>query len=105
MVMKITEEIGIETMLYRSRRDGSLVLEIDTAFDDDGEGLRINLNDGPVYDGVPAHNSSAIETVRKIATLILPGLTSSRLDSEQRALIDSLDDMVNDHEPEEGWQR
>ena len=105
MVMKITEEVGIETMLYRSRRDGSLVLEIDTAFDDDGEALRINLNDGLIYDGMPAHNDSAIETVRKIATLILPGLTSSRLDSEQRALLDSLDDMVNDHEPEEGWQR
>ncbi|WP_047523114.1 hypothetical protein [Microbacterium sp. ZOR0019] len=105
MVMKITEEIGIETMLYRSRRDGSLVLEIDTAFDDDGEALRINLNDGLIYDGMPAHNDSAIETVRKIATLILPGLNSSRLDSEQRALLDSLDDMVNDHEPEEGWQR
>lgn len=105
MVMKITEEVGIETILYRSRRDGSLVLEIDTAFDDDGEALRINLNDGLIYDGMPAHNDSAIEAVRKITTLILPGLYSSRIDSEQRALLDSLDDMVNDHEPEEGWQR
>lgn len=104
MVMKITEEISIETTLYRSRRDGSLVLEIDTSLEED-EAIRINLNDGPVYDGVPAHNSSAIETVRKIATLILPSLYASRIDSEQRALIDSLDDMVNDHEPEEGWQR
>jgi hypothetical protein len=101
--MKITEEVNVETMVYRSKIDGVLVLEIDTSLEED-ESIRINLNDGPIYDGAPALQGSALAAVRLIATEILPKLWGSRVDAEQREILNSLDDVLGDYEPEGGWQ-
>lgn len=101
--MKITEEVNVETTLYRSKVDGTLVLEIDTSLEED-ESIRINLNDSPIYDGAPALQGAALAAVQLIATEILPKLWASRIDAEQRELLNGLDDVLNDYAPEGGWQ-
>lgn len=69
MSTKITEEVDVDTTIYRSPKDGTLVVEIDTALDED-ESIRVFLNDGPLYDGMPASDSSAFAYLEAIEDLL-----------------------------------
>jgi len=48
--VKITEEVDIELEVYRSPQDHVIVVHVDA---EEGQRLRINLNDTPIWDGDP----------------------------------------------------
>jgi hypothetical protein len=61
----IGEQAPIEVEVTRSPIDGALVVQVDTT-GDTGR-VRINLNDGAVWDGDPEQEQSAFDLLREIA--------------------------------------
>lgn len=92
--MQITEDAPIEMTAYRSKIDGSLVVEIDTQ-DDTGE-LRIHLNDGLIWSGDPESTTSArqlliaIEAVRKDTHKIALNQQPADLDAQFRERVERI---------------
>lgn len=66
MTTTITEEVPVDVTVYRSKIDGRLVVEIDTGLEE-GEGIRILLNDGPLYDALPEYHHSAYQMLEDLA--------------------------------------
>ncbi len=65
--MQITETVDLEFTAYRSPDDGALVVELDYDPNGDDRGLRINLNDGIIYEGNVDKDSSPLAVLAKIA--------------------------------------
>jgi hypothetical protein len=52
MPTSYTEELPVEITAYRSKIDGSVVVELDQERDpDDDRRIRVYLNDSPIFDG------------------------------------------------------
>lgn len=62
--MQITEDAPIEVTVYRSGIDAALVVEIDTT--DETGNLRVNLNDGPIWEGDPESTTGPRELLMAI---------------------------------------
>lgn len=58
MPTTLTEEAPIDVTIYRSPRDGALVVEIDTQVE--AGRVRVNLNDGILFDADPESESSLL---------------------------------------------
>lgn len=56
MPTTLTEEAPIDVTIYRSPQDGALVVEIDTQVE--AGRVRVNLNDGVLFDADPEVESS-----------------------------------------------
>lgn len=60
----ITEEAPIDVSVFRSPNDGALVVQIDT--ESDGDRVRVNLNEGVLWDGDPEVDVSNADVLEKI---------------------------------------
>lgn len=67
-MVKITEEVPVEVSVHRSSIDGALVVQVDTT-GDTGD-LRVNLNDGMLWDGNPEYNHSPLDGLNQIRALV-----------------------------------
>lgn len=61
----ITEQVDVDVTIYRSKIDGRIVVEIDSSLEE-GEGIRVMLNDGVLYDGLPAYHHSAYQMLEDL---------------------------------------
>lgn len=96
----ITEEVNIDVAVARSQIDGQLIVEIDTALDEDTE-FRIFLNDGIIWSGAPERDNSALHTLEMIdqlmQTLNLALGPDSGLSKDVRGTLNAIDDQLSDH--------
>ena len=94
MTTTITEEADVDLSLYRSKRDGWLVLEVDTSMAEH-EGIRIHLNDGLLYSGRPTEDGSAIGVLEEIRALIARRTDSPYSAADAPTTVDLIKDLVD----------
>jgi hypothetical protein len=93
-MITLTEQVPLETCVYRSRVDGAIVVEVET---EAGLGrLRITLNDGTVWDGDPEQTRSDrgvlmdIEAARAITHQVGVGKSQAQQDADFRVRVEDL---------------
>lgn len=104
MTTMITEVVDLEAMIFRSPIDGKLVVQIDSG--PDAGAIRVSLNDGPIWDGDPEDDESAMHALG-----VVDGLVSqlsqalgppSTLNDKVQDILNDIDDQIREFR-KRGW--
>ena len=86
MSTTITEEAPITVVVYRSTLDGALVVEIDS--ETESGRIRVNLNEGHLYDADPEDGKSDRDWLNEIGSALNYG------DGSKEDVLDAWDNAI-----------